>query len=66
MKFCKDCKHFSDVGSYCARGKKVSGQHPVHGYNEYSYKVLEYAWAERDSWLPWHCGKNGRHFEEKE
>ncbi|MNT14601.1 hypothetical protein D3C72_1496150 [compost metagenome] len=65
MKLCKDCKHIDGMGTMCARGERQVGVNPVSGHPEYKYKVLAYASSERGSWLPWKCGKNGRHWEKK-
>lgn len=61
MKFCKDCKHFYEVVGYCARKKMTILYFPPS-----KYKKLLIAEDERASWLPWHCGKNAKFFEEKE
>jgi hypothetical protein len=65
MKLCKDCKHYNDIGLLCVRGKRQVGVDPVHGWPVLKYKVLRFARYERESILPWRCGKSGRHFESK-
>lgn len=62
-RFCRDCRHYDDVLMLCTRGKQPSGKNPVTGDQEYKYKVLRWASTERESWMPWSCGKRGRHFE---
>ena len=62
MKYCKDCKHYNDIGMLCVRGRRAAGNDPVTGRPEYTYKVLRPVNEERHSILPWRCGKRGRHF----
>ena len=62
-RFCRDCRHYNDVGMLCTRGKQPSGKNLVTGDQEYKYKVLRLASTERESWMPWACGKRGMHFE---
>jgi hypothetical protein len=62
MKLCKDCKHYDDIIFFCVRGKRQVGIDPIQGAPIFKYKVLDYAWNQRESILPWECGKKGRHF----
>jgi hypothetical protein len=64
-KLCKDCKHYNDFWYLCERGRKQIGIDPIDGTPTYTYKTLESARGQRDSIMPWNCGKNGRHFEPK-
>lgn len=70
MKFCKDCKHYDYLvvngQSYCTRRVRVVGKSIVDGSDIISTHLERHCHVERESWLPWYCGKNGRYFEEKE
>jgi hypothetical protein len=65
VNYCKDCKHFNDFGLLCVRGRRETGNDPVTGMPEYAYTVLRRVREERESILPWRCGKRGRHFASK-
>ena len=62
MNLCKDCKHYDEYFYNCVRGRRQVGVDPVHGDAVYEYKVLQLARSQRESILPWNCGKKGRHF----
>jgi hypothetical protein len=49
----------------CVRGRRQVGVDPIHGTPEYEYKVNESARHQRESIMPWNCGKKGRYFEPK-
>jgi len=66
MNYCKDCKHFNDFGLLCVRGKRQKGNDPVNGAPVHIYTVLRPVREERESILPWRCGKRGRYFAPKE
>lgn len=65
LRICSDCKNFKDDGR-CVRGERQVGVDPVCWRPLYKFKYYGYAFRARGSWLPWHCGKKGRYFEQKE
>jgi hypothetical protein len=65
MNICKDCKNYDEFRFLCVRGKRQVGIDPIQGAPVFKYDVLDYVWEQRESILPWRCGKKGRHFEPK-
>ena len=72
MKFCKDCKYFSQYSkaeaARCTHpnvSREERQTSPVHG--ETVYVLNPFCRVQRDgnSWEPSRCGPNGRYFEKR-
>jgi len=62
MNVCINCKHFYDI--YCVRKHTKLETNPMWGTKVHDWRV--HARDERESFLPWKCGKNGKFFEAAE
>lgn len=67
MNICLDCAHCKRdpmLPPRCERKVKHAGIDPVDGRT--LIKTPPLCTTERESMAPWHCGKRGRYFQQKE